>query len=92
VCAETSEIPSGQTKAFKIEEKEILITNVSGACYAIGNICTHMGGDLSKGTLEGNVVTCPKHRAKLDVTTVRVVSGLKMSLMHQKTQEKPTAP
>jgi nitrite reductase/ring-hydroxylating ferredoxin subunit len=51
-----------------------------------------MGGDLSKGALEVNIVTCPKHRAKLDVTTVKVVSGLKVSLMHPKTQEKPTAP
>ncbi len=88
--AETSEIPSGQTKAFKIAEKEILIANTNGVYYAIGNVCTHMGGDLSKGTLEGNVVTCPKHRAKFDVTTGKVVSGPKVALMHPKIKDQPT--
>jgi hypothetical protein len=28
----------GQTKGFKIEEKDVLITNIKGACYAIGNV------------------------------------------------------
>ena len=88
--AETSEIPSGQTKAFKIAEKEILVANINGAYYAIGNICTHMRGDLSKGTLEGNAVTCPKHKAKFDVTTGKVVSGPKVPFMHPKIKDLPT--
>ncbi len=67
-----------------------MIANINGAYYALGNMYTHMGGDLSKGTLERNGVTCPKHRAKFDVTTLKVVSGPKMSLMHLKIQEKPT--
>lgn len=87
--AETSKIPSGQTKSFKIEEKEILVANINGAYYAISNICSHMGGDLSKGTLEGNVVTCPKHRAKFDVTTGKVVSGPKVAFMHPKIKNQP---
>ena len=57
--AETSEIPLGRMKAVKLAEKEVLIANVNGVYYAIGNICTHSQGDLSKGTLEGNIVTCP---------------------------------
>lgn len=62
--AETSEIPLGQMKVFKSAEKQVLIANVNGVYYAIGNVCTHMGGDLSKGTLEGSIVTCPRHKAK----------------------------
>ena len=88
--AETSEITPGKTKAFKIAGNEILIANVNGAYYAIGSVCTHMGGDLSKGILEGNIVTCPKHRAKFDVTTGKVVSGPKSPLMHPKIKDQPT--
>lgn len=82
--AETSEIPAGKMKMARLEEKDILIANVNGNYYAIGNRCTHAGGDLSKGSLEGNIVTCPKHGAKFDVTTGKLVSGPKILFMHPK--------
>jgi 3-phenylpropionate/trans-cinnamate dioxygenase ferredoxin component len=80
----TSEIQNGQTKNVKLGDKEVLIANVNGAYYAIGNICTHMGGTLSKGTLQGNIITCPKHKAQFDVTTGKVVSHPKIPLLHPK--------
>jgi 3-phenylpropionate/trans-cinnamate dioxygenase ferredoxin subunit len=88
--AEISEIPSGQMKTVKLAEKEVLIANVNGVYYAIGNICTHQRGDLSKGTLEGITVTCPKHKSKFDVTTGKVISGPKIPLMHPKIKDEPT--
>ena len=87
--AETSEIPSGQMKVAKIAEKEALVANVNGTYYAIENSCTHMHGELAKGTLEGNTVTCPKHKAKFDVTTGKVVSGPKIPSMHPKIKDEP---
>ena len=48
-----------------------------------------MGGDLSKGTLEGNTVTCPKHKSKFDVTTGKVISGPKVPLIHPKIKDEP---
>ena len=73
--AETQEIQSGQMKAVKFGEQDILVANINGAYYAIGNSCTHEGGNLSKGKLEGNIVTCPKHKAQFDVTTGKIVGG-----------------
>ena len=84
--AETSEKPSGQTKSFKIEEKEILVANINGAYYAISNICSHMGGDLSKGTLEGNVVTCPSIEQNLMSQLVRLSRVQKLLLCTQKSK------
>jgi nitrite reductase/ring-hydroxylating ferredoxin subunit len=85
--ADKSEIPIGKTKKVSVQGKEILIANVNGGFYAIGNMCTHSGGDLSKGTLEGNIVTCPKHKSKFDATTGKVVSPPKMGLFHPKIQD-----
>ena len=82
-----SEIPVGKMKKVVSQGKEILIANVNGSFYAIGNICTHARGDLSQGTLEGNIVTCPKHKSKFDVTTGKVVSPPKMGLFHPKIQD-----
>ena len=87
--AETSEILPGQMKAVKLVEKDVLVANVNGIYYAVGNICTHMQGDLSKGMLEGNIVTCPRHKAKFDVTTGKVVSGPKILFMHPKINDEP---
>lgn len=87
--AETSDVAPGQIKAVKVGEKEILIANVGGAYYAIGNRCTHRGGELAKGTLEGSVVTCPRHKSKFDVKTGKVISGPKVPLIHPKIKDEP---
>ncbi len=88
--AEKSEVEPGKMKAVQAAGKDILLANVNGNFYAIGLKCTHQGGDLSKGTLEGNVVTCPKHHAKFDVTTGKNVSPPKMGLFHPKANDEST--
>ncbi len=69
------EIPIGTMKSFKMGDKEVLVVNYGGKFYAIGNRCTHARGDLSKGKLEGNIVTCPRHGSKFDVTTGNRLAG-----------------
>lgn len=88
--AETSEVPVGKMKMVKLEGKDILIANVERNYYAIGNRCTHAGGDLSKGTLSGNVVICPRHKAQFDVTTGKVVSGPKVLFLRLKIKDEPS--
>ena len=88
--AESSEILAGKMKMVKVDEKEFLIANVNGNYYAIANRCTHASGDLSKGSLEGNVVTCPRHGSKFDVTTGKVVSGPKVLFFHPKISDEPS--
>lgn len=74
VCA-TAEVPAGGKKYFNIKGKEIVIVNVDGKFYAIHNWCTHEQGDLSAGTLKGNVLKCPEHGAEFDVTNGKVLLG-----------------
>jgi nitrite reductase/ring-hydroxylating ferredoxin subunit len=88
--AESSEIPVGKMRMFRIGEKEYLVANVDGKYYAMGNRCTHAGADLSQGSLEGNVLTCPRHKAKFDVTTGKVISGPKIPLFHPKINDEPS--
>jgi len=90
--AEKSEIPIGKMKKFVTLGKEILIANVNGNFYAISNKCTHSGGVLSQGTLEGNIVTCPKHKAKFDVTTGKVISPPKVGFFHPKIKDETSYP
>ncbi len=76
--ADISEIPTGKMKMVKIKDLEILIINIGDNFYAIENRCTHRKGDLSKGSLEGYVLTCPVHGSKFDVTTGKNVKGPKL--------------
>ena len=63
-----------------MDDIDVLITIVNGKFYAVSSECTHFGGDLSEGVLEGNVVVCPNHKARFDVTTGKVVSPPKEAL------------
>lgn len=85
--AEKSEIQPGTVKAVTLAGKNILLANVGGNFYAIDMKCTHAGGDLSKGTLEGNTITCPRHHAKFDVTNGKLVGQPKVGLFHPKAND-----
>ena len=69
----TGEFHDGGTKKIIIEGQEILLARVGADYFAIANRCPHMGGDLSKGKLEGTVVTCPRHGSQFDVRTGEVL-------------------
>lgn len=71
--ARVSEIPAGGMKMVTLGIEEVLITNLEGKFYAIGNACTHVGGPLAEGELSGKVVTCPWHGSQFDVTDGHVV-------------------
>jgi len=67
--ADTKDISSSQMKAVEVAGEKICVVNVEGKYYAIGNVCTHRGGPLVEGTLEGYEVECPWHGSKFDVRT-----------------------
>jgi nitrite reductase/ring-hydroxylating ferredoxin subunit len=70
--AKVNEISDGKIK--EVDGKELLIANVGGKFYAIGDRCGHMNALLSMGNLTGNTVTCPFHGAKFDVTNGKKLS------------------
>jgi 3-phenylpropionate/trans-cinnamate dioxygenase ferredoxin subunit len=82
--ATTDQVPSGSMRSYTVNDKGILITNYDGKYYAMNLKCTHMGGDLSKGKLEGRVVTCPRHGSKFDITTGECISGPKLGFIKPK--------
>ena len=84
-----SDIAEGEIKAYTVQGKDIIVVKYNGKYYAIGSKCTHRGGDLSKGKLEGKIVTCPLHGAKFDITNGENISGPKIGLLKIKTNNEP---
>ncbi|MDQ2908612.1 MAG: non-heme iron oxygenase ferredoxin subunit [Candidatus Eremiobacteraeota bacterium] len=67
--ARVSDIPDGTTKRIEIDGEAVLLCKTDGALYAIEDVCTHDGGELEQGTLEGCRIECPRHGAYFDIRT-----------------------
>jgi ferredoxin-NADP reductase/nitrite reductase/ring-hydroxylating ferredoxin subunit len=70
--SETMDIPPSHMIEIQVDGENICLVNVEGKFYAIGSICTHEGGPLADGTLEGYEIECPWHGSKFDVRTGEV--------------------
>ncbi|MDZ7361371.1 MAG: non-heme iron oxygenase ferredoxin subunit [candidate division KSB1 bacterium] len=71
--ASTDEIAPGAAKQVEVNDKSIALFNLDGNYYAIDNTCTHRGGPLAEGFVEGEEVTCPWHGAQFNIKTGAVV-------------------
>lgn len=68
-----SETPAGTISVHEVGDMRIALCNVNGRFYAIDDVCTHDGGSLDQGELQDQLVECPRHGAKFDVTDGRAV-------------------
>lgn len=64
-----ADVPVGTGRVFEAAGRALAVFNVEGTFYAIDNECSHRGGPLGDGDLEGKVVLCPWHAWRWDVTT-----------------------
>src|ERR1044072_1457600 len=71
--ATIDELPPGRAKLVDVGGNEIAIFNVAGPCHAIDNSCTHVGGPLCEGEINGVEVTCPWHVAVFDLNAGRAL-------------------
>ena len=72
--ASLNDIQPVQMKIFQFSGEEVCVVNIDGKYYAINNKCTHEGGPLADGILEGYEVECPWHGSKFDVRTGEVTN------------------
>ena len=64
-------------KKVEVQGHEILLAMVGDNNYAVDNRCPHLNGDLSEGTLEGTIITCPRHYSQFDLKDGSIVRWLK---------------
>ncbi len=71
--AAVGDIAPGTGMVVEAAGRTLALFNLNGTFYALDNKCTHVGGPLGEGDVAGNVVTCPWHGSKFDITTGAVV-------------------
>ena len=67
--AAAGDIAPGEGQVVESGGHALAVFNVEGRYYAIDNACSHRGGPLGEGDLEGSVVSCPWHAWRWDVTS-----------------------
>lgn len=75
--ATVDQIPQGKMKGVVVKglQEQILVANVNGKLYAMAARCTHVGGPLEEGPLDGFTVTCPWHGSQFDIRTGKVLAA-----------------
>jgi len=72
--AKVGEIPPGGVKVVRLDDQEIAVFNLAGEYHAMDDVCTHDGGPLAEGTIEGHVIECPRHGARFDIRSGAVLA------------------
>jgi len=72
--AKVSELKDPGKTVVEVDEQLIALFHVGGKFWAIDDVCTHDGGPLAEGTLEGYTIACPRHGAKFDIRDGRALT------------------
>ncbi len=62
-------IKPGEYRVVDVDDVEIAVFNVEGMFYALEDVCTHDGAELTGGPVEGDQVVCPRHGARFCIRT-----------------------
>ncbi len=65
--APVAELPPGGRRVLDLGGMQVAVFNLDGDYLAIEDICTHDGGELASGTLEGEEIVCPRHGARFNL-------------------------
>jgi 3-phenylpropionate/trans-cinnamate dioxygenase ferredoxin subunit len=72
--ADVTEIPDPGKTLVEVAGEMIALFHVEGRYYALDDVCTHDGGPLADGLLEDHTIACPRHGAKFDIRTGKVLT------------------
>ena len=78
------EMNNGEMRGISIQRRNVLLARVDDKFYATSNECPHMRAKLANGTLNGTIVTCPRHASQFDIKDGHIVrwtdwSGAKLA-------------
>lgn len=93
-AALVSELSEGGLKKVTVDNTPLLLARVRGQVYATEAACPHLQADLSGGTLQGTILTCPLHNSRFDIRDGHVVrwTNLKGVVLTHAIKSRPPRP
>ena len=73
--ARADELVPGEWRVTDVDGTSIVVFNIEGTFYAIEDVCTHDGGQLTGGHVEGDEIVCPRHGARFSICTGEALSA-----------------
>jgi len=73
--AKVEELAPGQWRTVDADGAQIVVFNLGGEYFAIEDVCTHDGGQLTGGTVAGDQIICPRHGARFCIRTGEALSA-----------------
>lgn len=72
--AGVNDVPDGERLFFELEGQPIVLFAINGEFLATGDVCTHDGGPIGEGEMVGDEIICPRHGARFNIKTGKVLS------------------
>src|SRR5947208_15862024 len=73
--ASTSEIPPGIMRKVTVYGQDVVLANVDGKYFAIGDVCTHQDGPLDERILDNDEGEWPWHGCRFDIRSGTAIEG-----------------
>ncbi len=64
-----ADLAPGEHRVVDVDGAQVAVFNLEGRLYAIEDVCTHDGGILTGGPVEGDEIVCPRHGARFSIRT-----------------------
>ncbi|BAO92834.1 rieske 2Fe-2S domain protein (plasmid) [Caballeronia cordobensis] len=72
--AAVDNFPPGTSRTVNVDGAQVAVFNLDGTYYAIQDACTHDGGILTGGEVDGDMIVCPRHGARFCIRTGKALT------------------
>ena len=81
--AKVGDVPSGEGRAYRVQDRVVAVFFVDGEYSAINDICSHMGASLATGYVENGSVTCPWHDWQFNIRNGTWMNNLRAKICQE---------
>jgi nitrite reductase/ring-hydroxylating ferredoxin subunit/uncharacterized membrane protein len=74
VCAAT-DLPADTPRGVEVNGQPIVLVRRDTVVYALHGVCSHLGGPLAEGHVEGDGLVCPWHGSRFALADGSVLNG-----------------
>jgi 3-phenylpropionate/trans-cinnamate dioxygenase ferredoxin subunit len=72
--AKLSQISDPGRQLTEVDERLVVLFRVGDQVFCLDDVCTHDGGPLAEGALDGHAIACPRHGAQFDIRSGNVLT------------------
>ncbi len=86
----TSDVPTGSKLSVEVGDRFLVVANVDGDYFCVEDVCTHDGGTLGDGELDGHCLICPGTARSL-TSAMETRSACRLLSQRKRLKSKSTA-